>query len=370
MTSAAIQVNKVSNLRKIKSVSSENCEQLSFLDFFELGFQDAVAKRNTPKVVEFVPPEFTVQKQAETESAKANDYSTEDKSTFYPNFPYEDISNSLKMYLKEISSYKVLSREEENMLAKKMAAGDEKAKQTLINHNLRLVISIAKSYRNNKNIDFLDLIQEGNTGLMRAVEKFDYKKGYKLSTYATYWIKQAITRYIAAKGRNVHLPVYISEISNKYFSTKQKLMKKYGVEPSIETVASEMNFCPERLAEILNDCINTNTLSLDVSLKEDNERAVLSEFIGERHSDSPDEIAIQHEIKDKLNDILSSVLNGREETVMRMRYGLDDGKARTLEDIGKVLGVSRERVRQIEDKAIEKLLMRKRTELMHLHYSL
>jgi RNA polymerase primary sigma factor len=269
------------------------------------------------------------------------------------NIPDELLTDSIKMYLQTIGQFDLLTKEEEKELALRAAEGDEWAKERLINSNLRLVVSIAKRYAK-RGMDFLDLIQEGNAGLIKAVEKFDVNKGFKLSTYATWWIRQAITRALASKTRTIRVPVYMSDAINKYNYTKQQLSMELGREPSLSEIAEEMEVDLDKIKVIVDYCKQSETLSLDTAYNQSHEKAVLSEFIEDDRSVSPDIELIEQDSRNRLDEILSH-LTPREENVIRFRYGLDDGKPRTLEDIGKIFGVTRERIRQIETKALKRL---------------
>ncbi len=267
--------------------------------------------------------------------------------------PNELLTDGIKMYLQAIGQHELLTRDEEQKWAERAAEGDEYAREMLINSNLRLVVSIAKRYAR-RGLDFLDLIQEGNTGLIKAVEKFDHTKGFKLSTYATWWIRQSITRALASKTRTIRVPVYMSDAINKYSYVQQQLSMELSREPSIAEIAEEMEMDVERVKAVVNFCKETETLSLDTAYNDSHDKAVLAEFIVDDTSSTPDEMVVSDDVRFQLEELLLN-LSEREENVLRFRFGLDDGKARTLEDIGKILGVTRERVRQIETKAIKRL---------------
>ncbi len=265
-------------------------------------------------------------------------------------------SDPVKQYLREIGKYRVLkTKEEEVVLAKKIAAGGiegEYAKEELTNCNLKLVISIAKHYVN-RGMQFLDLIQEGNIGLMKAVDKFDYTKGYKFSTYATWWIRQAITRALADQARTIRIPVHMVETINKITRTSRKLVQKLNRDPTAEEISQAMDgtLSPERIREI--QLIAMDPLSLEKPVGEEEDSHV-GDFIEDKENESPLKFANTSLLKDKLNEVLCE-LTDREERVIRLRYGLDDGRNHTLEEVGKEFGVTRERIRQIEAKAIKKL---------------
>ena len=260
------------------------------------------------------------------------------------------IEDPVRMYLKEIGKVPLLSAEEEIELAQKMEEGDEGAKKKLAEANLRLVVSIAKRYVG-RGMLFLDLIQEGNLGLIKAVEKFDYRKGYKFSTYATWWIRQAITRAIADQARTIRIPVHMVETINKLIRVSRQLLQELGREPSPEEIAEEMNMPVERVREILK--ISQEPVSLETPIGEE-EDSHLGDFIQDDNVPVPADAAAFTLLKEQLVEVLST-LTDREQKVLRLRFGLDDGRARTLEEVGKEFNVTRERIRQIEAKALRKL---------------
>ena len=260
------------------------------------------------------------------------------------------IEDPVRMYLKEIGKVPLLTAEEEIELAKRMEAGDEKAKQKLAEANLRLVVSIAKRYVG-RGMLFLDLIQEGNLGLIKAVEKFDYEKGYKFSTYATWWIRQAITRAIADQARTIRIPVHMVETINKLIRISRQLLQELGREPTAEELAVEMQMPEEKVREIMK--IAQEPVSLETPIGEE-EDSHLGDFIPDDDIPAPAEAAAFTLLKEQLIEVLDT-LTEREEKVLRLRFGLDDGRARTLEEVGKEFNVTRERIRQIEAKALRKL---------------
>ena len=260
------------------------------------------------------------------------------------------IEDPVRMYLKEIGKVPLLTAEEEIELAKRMEAGDEEAKKRLAEANLRLVVSIAKRYVG-RGMLFLDLIQEGNLGLIKAVEKFDYSKGFKFSTYATWWIRQAITRAIADQARTIRIPVHMVETINKLIRVSRQLLQELGREPSPEEIAEEMNMSVERVREILK--ISQEPVSLETPIGEE-EDSHLGDFIQDDNVPVPADAAAFTLLKEQLVEVLST-LTDREQKVLRLRFGLDDGRARTLEEVGKEFNVTRERIRQIEAKALRKL---------------
>jgi len=260
------------------------------------------------------------------------------------------IEDPVRMYLKEIGKVPLLSADEEIELAQHMENGDEEAKKRLSEANLRLVVSIAKRYVG-RGMLFLDLIQEGNLGLIKAVEKFDYKKGYKFSTYATWWIRQAITRAIADQARTIRIPVHMVETINKLIRVSRQLLQELGREPTPEEIAAEMDLPVERVREILK--ISQEPVSLETPIGEE-EDSHLGDFIQDDNVPVPADAAAFTLLKEQLVEVLST-LTDREQRVLRLRFGLDDGKARTLEEVGREFNVTRERIRQIEAKALRKL---------------
>ncbi|MBQ9766880.1 MAG: RNA polymerase sigma factor RpoD [Lachnospiraceae bacterium] len=260
------------------------------------------------------------------------------------------LEDPVRMYLKEIGKVPLLSAEEEMELAVKMEEGDEAAKKRLSEANLRLVVSIAKRYVG-RGMQFLDLIQEGNLGLIKAVEKFDYRKGYKFSTYATWWIRQAITRAIADQARTIRIPVHMVETINKLIRVQRQLLQEYGREPLPEEVAKEMHMSLERVREIQK--IAQEPVSLETPIGEE-EDSHLGDFIQDDHIPVPAEQAAFTLLKEQINEVLDT-LTERERNVLRLRFGLDDGRGRTLEEVGKEFNVTRERIRQIEAKALRRL---------------
>ena len=264
----------------------------------------------------------------------------------------DDISDdSVRLYLREIGKIPLLSSDEEMELARRIIEGDKKAKDKMAEANMRLVVSIAKRY-SGRGLDFLDLIQEGNTGLLRAVEKFDPDKGFKFSTYATWWIRQAITRAIADQARTIRIPVHMIETINKLVRTQRRLTQELNREPTIEELSKEMDMEPEKIEYINKIRQETSSLDAGIGRDGDEEDSVLGDFIEDEDTISPEESATNQLLKEKVAEVLSS-LSDREQKIVRMRFGLDNGgKSHTLEEVGQQFAVTRERIRQIEAKAL------------------
>lgn len=281
-------------------------------------------------------------------SGEVSDKELESATDISPGLP-----DAVQTYFKEIGKTPLLNKEEEKELAKRVEKGDEEARRALIQANLRLVVSIAKRYVNRSpHLSILDLIQEGNIGLSRAVDKFDYRRGFKFSTYATWWIRQAITRALADQSRTIRIPVHMVETISKYTQTKRKLMQELGRDPLPEEIATEMGVDIDKVRHIQK--ISQEVLSLEAPVGEDSEDSVLSDFIKDEQGLTPTQITNQSLLKDQLKEILDD-LNERERKILTMRFGLEDGITHTLEEVGKVFGVTRERIRQIEAKTLEKI---------------
>lgn len=260
------------------------------------------------------------------------------------------IDDPVRMYLKEIGRVPLLSVEQEQILAQKMKEGDEKAKNSIVEANLRLVVSIAKKHLN-KGMAFLDLIQEGNLGLMKAVEKFDSSKGYKFSTYATWWIRQAITRAIADQARTVRIPVHMVETIHKVSRVSRQLLQEYGREPTPEEIAEKIGMTADKVRDTMKYALDPISLETPIGEEEDSH---LGDFIPDEDSPAPAEAASYTLLKEQINEVLHT-LTPREEQVLKLRFGLEDGRTRTLEEVGKEFDITRERIRQIEAKALRKL---------------
>jgi RNA polymerase primary sigma factor len=274
----------------------------------------------------------------------------------------DDIADdSVRLYLREIGKIPLLSAEEELALAKRVVEGDKDAKDKMAEANMRLVVSIAKRYVG-RGLDLLDLIQEGNTGLLRAVEKFDPDKGFKFSTYATWWIRQAITRAIADQARTIRIPVHMVETINKLLRTQRRLTQELNREPSNEEIAAAMEIEVDKVEHIMK--IKQDISSLDASIRDDEEESVLADFIEDEDTISPEESATNQLLKEQVKDMLAA-LTEREQKIIKLRFGLEDGKQHTLEEVGQEFSVTRERIRQIEAKALAKLRKHKDARKLH-----
>ena len=346
------RLKKLVELGKKKNSVLENQEVSDFFKDLELGEEqydkiwdtleqnsiDVLKMADDEEEEEDIEPDITDEEEIDVENI---DLSVPDNVS---------IEDPVRMYLKEIGKVPLLSAEEEIELAKRMELGDEDAKKKLAEANLRLVVSIAKRYVG-RGMLFLDLIQEGNLGLIKAVEKFDYRKGYKFSTYATWWIRQAITRAIADQARTIRIPVHMVETINKLIRVSRQLLQELGREPTPEEIAKEMGMPVERVREILK--ISQEPVSLETPIGEE-EDSHLGDFIQDDQVPVPADAAAFELLKEQLNEVLDT-LTDREQKVLRLRFGLDDGRARTLEEVGKEFNVTRERIRQIEAKALRKL---------------
>lgn len=277
---------------------------------------------------------------------------------------FDDASDdSVRLYLREIGKIPLLNSEEELALAQRVVAGEKKAKDKMAEANMRLVVSIAKRY-SGRGLDFLDLIQEGNTGLLRAVEKFDPDKGFKFSTYATWWIRQAITRAIADQARTIRIPVHMVETINKLLRTQRRMTQELNREPSIEELAKELEMEPDKVEYVIK--IKQDITSLDAGVGRDgeDEDSVLGDFIEDEEGTTPEESATSQLLKEQVQSILST-LSDREQKIVKMRFGLENGKSHTLEEVGQEFAVTRERIRQIEAKALAKLRKHKDAKKLH-----
>ncbi|MBR0465797.1 RNA polymerase sigma factor RpoD [Candidatus Saccharibacteria bacterium] len=271
--------------------------------------------------------------------------------------------DSVRLYLREIGKIPLLTPEEEAELAQRIVKGDKKAKDKMVESNMRLVVSIAKRY-GGRGLDFLDLIQEGNTGLLRAVEKFDPSKGFKFSTYATWWVRQAITRAIADQARTIRIPVHMVETINKVLRTTRKLTAELNREPTNEEIAKALDMEPEKVDYVMR--IKQDIASLDASIgrEGDDEDSVLGDFVEDEERDSPEDSAANQILKEQLSEIIAT-LTDREQKIIRLRFGIGGGRPHTLEEVGAEFDVTRERIRQIEAKALSKLRKNKETKKLH-----
>ena len=331
-----LEYQEISDFFQDMELNAEQFEKI--LDFLETSNIDVL--RITDNDDDTVDDEILLDEEEEVEVEKI-DLSVPDGVS---------IEDPVRMYLKEIGKVPLLSAEEEIELAKRMELGDQEAKKRLAEANLRLVVSIAKRYVG-RGMLFLDLIQEGNLGLIKAVEKFDYRKGYKFSTYATWWIRQAITRAIADQARTIRIPVHMVETINKLIRVSRQLLQELGREPTPEEIAAELDMPVDRVREILK--ISQEPVSLETPIGEE-EDSHLGDFIQDVNVPVPAEAAAQTLLKEQLDEVLST-LTEREQKVLRLRFGMSDGRARTLEEVGKEFDVTRERIRQIEAKALRKL---------------
>lgn len=284
---------------------------------------------------------------------KGTSWEEEEEDVFTENDKFiDDISDdSVRLYLREIGKIPLLSGEEEIALARRVKEGDKDAKDKMAEANMRLVVSIAKKYVG-RGLDLLDLVQEGNTGLLRAVEKFDPDRGFKFSTYATWWIRQAITRAIADQARTIRIPVHMIETINKLLRTQRRMTQELGREPTNEEIAQEMELEPDKVEHIMK--IKQETSSLDAPVRDEEEDSKLGDFIEDEESATPEESATSQLLKEHVN-VMLDILTPREQKILKMRFGLEDGRGHTLEEVGQEFGVTRERIRQIEAKALAKL---------------
>jgi len=339
--------------RDIFDVIPEGVENTEILDALYTELADASIEITL--TTEPDPANFTNDWAAEEEPEEEEDTS---KAIYVDDDVADD---SVRLYLREIGKIPLLNAEEELTLANRVVAGDPKAKHEMAEANMRLVVSIAKRYVG-RGLDLLDLIQEGNTGLLRAVEKFDPDKGFKFSTYATWWIRQAITRAIADQARTIRIPVHMVETINKLLRTQRRLTQELNREPTNEEIAKEMEIEVDKVEHIMK--IKQDISSLDASIRDDEEDSVLADFIEDEDTISPEESATNQLLKEQVKDMLGA-LTEREQKILKLRFGLEDGKSHTLEEVGQEFSVTRERIRQIEAKALAKL--RKHRDAKKLH---
>lgn len=337
--------------RDIFAVIPETAENAELLDAFYTELADSNIEITTtePDPENFSDEWVTEEGEEEVDTAAAV-YLDDDVA-----------DDSVRLYLREIGKIPLLNAEEELALAQRVVAGDEEAKAQMAEANMRLVVSIAKRYVG-RGLDLLDLIQEGNTGLLRAVEKFDPDKGFKFSTYATWWIRQAITRAIADQARTIRIPVHMVETINKLLRTQRRLTQELNREPTNEEIAKAMEIDVDKVEHIMK--IKQDISSLDASIRDDEEDSVLADFIEDEDTVSPEENATSQLLKEQVKDMLSA-LTEREQKILKLRFGLEDGKSHTLEEVGQEFSVTRERIRQIEAKALAKL--RKHRDAKKLH---
>ncbi len=351
LTTKALKEKKIEQ-REIFKLIPDTPENLDILEKFytELVAQDIeVVEATEPNAADFSPE--WAEEEEEEEEVKLSDQ----------NYLDDIADDSVRLYLREIGKIPLLKPDEELALAYEVIAGKKKAKDKMAEANMRLVVSIAKRYVG-RGLDLLDLIQEGNTGLLRAVEKFDPDKGFKFSTYATWWIRQAITRAIADQARTIRIPVHMVETINKLLRTQRRLTQELNREPTNEEIAKEMEIDVEKVEHIMK--IKQDISSLDASVREDEEDSVLGDFIEDEDTVTPEESATGSLLKEHVSDMLG-VLSEREQKILRLRFGLEDGRSHTLEEVGQEFNVTRERIRQIEAKALAKLRKHKDSKKLH-----
>lgn len=329
----------------------ENTEALDqlYVELADAGIEVAAAEPDIELSDEWVIEEGEEEAEAEIDTSAAV-YLDDDVA-----------DDSVRLYLREIGKIPLLNAEEELELAQRVVAGDQRAKDKMAEANMRLVVSIAKRYVG-RGLDLLDLIQEGNTGLLRAVEKFDPDKGFKFSTYATWWIRQAITRAIADQARTIRIPVHMVETINKLLRTQRRLTQELNREPTNEEIAKAMEIEVDKVEHIMK--IKQDISSLDANIRDDDEESVLADFIEDEDTARPEELATNQLLKEQVQDMLGA-LTEREQKILKLRFGLEDGKSHTLEEVGQEFSVTRERIRQIEAKALAKL--RKHRDAKKLH---
>lgn len=352
LTNKGLKEKKIEQ-REIFKLIPDTPENLDILEKFyaELVAQDIeVVEATEPNAADF-SPEWAAEEEEEEEEVKLSDQ----------NYLDDIADDSVRLYLREIGKIPLLKPDEELALAYEVIAGKKKAKDKMAEANMRLVVSIAKRYVG-RGLDLLDLIQEGNTGLLRAVEKFDPDKGFKFSTYATWWIRQAITRAIADQARTIRIPVHMVETINKLLRTQRRLTQELNREPTNEEIAKEMEIDVEKVEHIMK--IKQDISSLDASVREDEEDSVLGDFIEDEDTVTPEESATGSLLKEHVSDMLG-VLSEREQKILRLRFGLEDGRSHTLEEVGQEFNVTRERIRQIEAKALAKLRKHKDSKKLH-----
>ena len=303
-----------------------------------------------------------IDEPASDDLANEEDFSSEDLAITAENVD-SFADDSVRLYLREIGKIPLLTPEEEADLAQRIVNGDKKAKDKMVEANMRLVVSIAKRY-GGRGLDFLDLIQEGNTGLLRAVDKFDPDKGFKFSTYATWWVRQAITRAIADQARTIRIPVHMVETINKVLRTTRKLTAELNREPTNEEIAAALDMEPEKIDYVMRIKQDIASLDASISREGDDEESVLGDFVEDEERDSPEDSAANQILKEQLSEIIAT-LTDREQKIIRLRFGIGGGRPHTLEEVGAEFDVTRERIRQIEAKALSKLRKNKDTKKLH-----
>jgi len=313
--------------------------------------------------IDIDPTESLIKGAAEFEDAEEEDLDSDEDLLTQGQYFDDASDDSVRLYLREIGKIPLLTGEEELSLAHRVLKGEQRAKDKMAEANMRLVVSIAKRY-SGRGLDFLDLIQEGNTGLLRAVEKFDPDKGFKFSTYATWWIRQAITRAIADQARTIRIPVHMVETINKLLRTQRRMTQELNREPTIEELGKELEMEPEKVEYVMK--IKQDITSLDAGIGRDDgdEESVLKDFIEDEDGKKPEDSATEQLLKEQVQAILST-LSDREQKIIKMRFGLDGGKSHTLEEVGQEFAVTRERIRQIEAKALAKLRKHKDSKKLH-----
>src|SRR5579862_2046727 len=322
---------------------------------------DQLYAEMTDEDIDMIPAEEPTKAEISDEGEWVADTEAEEVIPEDTSYMDDIADDSVRLYLREIGKIPLLTAEEELALAKKVKSGDKRAKDQMAEANMRLVVSIAKRYVG-RGLDLLDLIQEGNTGLLRAVEKFDPDRGFKFSTYATWWIRQAITRAIADQARTIRIPVHMVETINKLLRTQRRLTQELNREPTNEEIAAAMEMDVDKVEHIMK--IKQDISSLDASVRDDEEDSVLGDFIEDEDAKTPTESASEQLLKEQVKQILGS-LTEREQKILKLRFGLEDGKSHTLEEVGQEFSVTRERIRQIEAKALAKLRKNKETRRLH-----
>ncbi len=339
---------KVSSKQLIETLDAVQATDEQAEQFYDL-LENLSIEIDVTDVLDLLTPELLDEDAPSEDELRETETAQEDPEEFVPDAGVK-LDDPVRMYLKEIGKIPLLSPEEEMAVAERMSKGDEKARQTMTEANLRLVVSIAKRYVG-RGMQLLDLVQEGNLGLLKAVEKFDYEKGFKFSTYATWWIRQAITRAIADQARTIRIPVHMVETINRVIRTSHSMVQRLGREPTTEEIAAELKMEVSKVEEILK--IAQEPVSLETPIGEE-EDSHLGDFIQDEEASQPAEAASYALLREQLEEVLAT-LSPREEQVLRMRFGLVDGKSHTLEEVGKEFDVTRERIRQIESKALRKL---------------